>query len=207
MGRALKKRLWSYEIVNIRDFGIGKHRSVDDAPCGGGHGMVMRPDVLGLAIDHIIKKRQSVDGIFYMSPKGLRMQQNLFQDIKSKNNDVIVICGHYEGIDERVIDFYRVVQISLGDFVLSGGEIAAAAFVEGVVRLLPDFTTKPESINQDSFGLYEQGLLEYPLYTKPNSWRGLNVPDVLLSGNHRNIEKWKQEQSVQTTLRLRPDIF
>ena len=197
-GKALKDGLWRLEAVNIRDYAFDKHGSVDDTPCGGGAGMIMRPDVLGNAIEH------NYDGgkIIYMSPKGQPLTQQKVHEL-SKEECLTVICGRFEGIDERVLEEYNIEEISIGDYVLTGGEQAAMIMLDAVVRLLPGVLGNAASTENESF---EAGLLEYPQYTRPIEWKGRKVPDILLSGHHEKIAKWQREQALQITKQRRPDL-
>ena len=197
-GKALKDGLWTLETVNIRDYAFDKHGSVDDTPCGGGAGMIMRPDVLGNAIEH------NYDGgkIIYMSPKGQPLTQQKVHEL-SKEECLTVICGRFEGIDERVLEDYNIEEISIGDYVLTGGEQAAMIMLDAVVRLLPGVLGNAASTENESF---EAGLLEYPQYTRPIEWKGRKVPDILLSGHHEKIAKWQREQALQITKQRRPDL-
>ncbi len=198
-GRALKDGLWTLETVNIRDYAFDKHGSVDDTPCGGGAGMIMRPDVLGNAIEHNYQSGK----IVYMSPKGRPLTQAKAHEL-SKLEELTVICGRFEGIDERVLEEYDVEEISIGDYVLTGGEQAAMIMLDAVVRLLPGVLGNAASTENESF---ETGLLEYPQYTRPIEWKGRKVPDILLSGHHENIAKWQREQALQITKQRRPDLL
>ncbi len=205
-GTALKNEIWSYDAVNIRDFGITKHKNVDDEAYGGGHGLIFRPDVLGNAIDSSLAKHPNAK-IYYPSPRGKLLNQSLVKEI-IHNKEIIIVCGRFEGIDERVIDEYNAEEISVGDYVLSGGEVAAMAMLDACVRLLPGVlanqdTLKSESFEEDGeFG----GMLEPPLYTRPAVWKNRHVPEILLSGNHAAIEKWKRDQSKKVTMTRRPDL-
>ncbi|MEE6207060.1 MAG: tRNA (guanosine(37)-N1)-methyltransferase TrmD [Alphaproteobacteria bacterium] len=198
-GRALKEGLWQLETVNIRDYAFDKHGSVDDTPCGGGAGMIMRPDVLGNAIDHNYKGGK----IIYMSPKGKPLTQAKVKEL-SKLENLTVICGRFEGIDERVIEEYDIEEISIGDYVLTGGEQAAMIMLDAVVRLLPGVLGNAASTENESF---EDNLLEYPQYTRPVSWKGREVPEILMSGHHENIAKWQRQQALQITKQRRPDLL
>jgi tRNA (guanine37-N1)-methyltransferase len=202
-GRALAKNIWSYEAINIRDFGLGKHKNVDDEPYGGGNGLVMRPDVLGNALD-FTKMRYPHAKIYCMSPRGVPLDQKLVSKI-SKEKDIIILCGRFEGIDERVMLEYSAVEVSVGDFILSGGEAAAICLLDSCVRLLPGVLQNQSTLTEESFG--EIDGLEYPLYTRPRMWQSRSVPDVLLSGNHQEIEKWRKQQSLQITTQRRPDLL
>ena len=183
-GRALKEGKWSLEAINIRDYAFDKHGSVDDTPCGGGAGMIMRPDVLGSAIEHNRTKGK----IIYMSPKGRPLTQAKVKEL-SREDELMIICGRFEGIDERVIEEYAIEEISIGDYILTGGEQAAMVMLDAVVRLLPGVLGNSVSIENESF---ETGLLEYPQYTRPIEWKNRKVPEILLSGHHKNIAKWQK---------------
>lgn len=198
-GKALKDGLWQLETVNIRDYAFDKHGSVDDTPCGGGAGMIMRPDVLGSAIEHNF----SGGKIIYMSPKGKPLTQQKVHEL-SKAEHLTVICGRFEGIDERVIDEYDIEEISIGDYILTGGEQAAMIMLDATVRLLPGVLGNAESTQNESF---ETNLLEYPQYTRPIEWKGRRVPEILLSGHHENIAKWQYQQALQITKKRRPDLL
>ncbi len=202
-GSALKKNIWSIDTVNIRDFGITKHKNVDDTACGGGNGLIMRPDVLGMALDKALDMRPG-SKIYYPSPRGIPLTQDLSKEI-AKEKNIIILCGRFEGIDERVIDEYNALQISVGDYILSGGEVAALSILDSVVRLLPGVLVNQETLQEESFEAEEGGfkLIEHPLYTRPVEWRGRKVPEVLLSGDHTEIEKWKKEESLRVTLARR----
>ena len=200
VGRALDKGIWSYNAINIRDFAINNYGSVDDEQFGGGAGMVMRPDVLGKAIDSIEKPGK----IIFFSPRGKQLTQKLVHEY-SKYDTMTLLCGRYEGIDQRVIDEYDIEEVSIGDYVLSGGELAAQVFIDSAVRLLDNVLGGGlESTQNESF---EIGGLEWPLYTRPSVWRGHKVPEVLLSGHHGNIERWRKQQSDDITKERRPDLI
>lgn len=198
-GRALKEGLWSIDAVNIRDYAFDKHGSVDDTPCGGGAGMIMRPDVLGNAI----KANHQNGRLIYMSPRGKPLTQALVHELSSEDN-MTIICGRFEGIDERVIQFYDIEEISIGDYVLTGGEQAAQILLDAVVRLLPNVLGNSESLENESF---ETGLLEHPQYTRPVVWEDKNVPEVLMSGHHQNITNWRKEKALEITKIKRPDLY
>lgn len=200
-GQALDANIWSLDTSQIRDFGIGKHRQVDDTPTGGGAGMVLRADVLGAALDHA--KTTNPDApLIYMTPRGKPLTQEMAHDF-ADGPGVTILCGRFEGIDERVIQHYGLKEISIGDYVLSGGELAGMVLLDSVVRLLPGVIGAPESLTHESF---ERGLLEYPHYTKPREWQGRPTPEVLLSGDHKKIAAWRQEQSETITAARRPDL-
>ena len=198
-GKALDEGKWSLETVNIRDYATDKHGSVDDTPCGGGAGMVMRPDILGRAL------RANYQGgrLIYMSPRGKPLSQPLVHELAAEDN-LSVICGRFEGIDQRVLDAYNVEEISIGDYVLTGGEQAAQIMLDAVIRLLPGVLGNADSTVDESF---ENGLLEHPQYTRPIEWEGRSVPDILLSGHHQNIAQWRKQQALEVTKQKRPDLL
>ncbi len=206
-GRALRKNIWSYDVINIRDFGLTKHKNVDDEACGGGNGLIMRPDVLGPALDYALSKNPD-SKIYYPSPRGKVFTQEFAHKISQEKN-VIILCGRFEGIDERIIDEYNASLVSLGDYILSGGEVATNVILDSVIRLLPGVLDNQKTLQEESFETTIDGkkLLEHPLYTKPAIWRGRSVPSVLLSGNHSEIDKWKRNQSMEITKKLRPDLL
>lgn len=204
-GRGLNKAIWSLECYNIRDFATDKHANVDAPPFGGGHGMVMRPDVMGRAIDHVCNKQSAGQNLakLYPSPRGKLLDQDMARSLSQKNG-VMIVCGRYEGLDQRVIDHYQLQEVSIGDYVLSGGEQAAMVILDAVVRLLPGIMGKEVSHLEDSF---ESGLLEHHHYTQPRDWQGLQPPEILLSGHHQNIAKWRQENALDITATRRPDLM
>jgi len=199
-GKAMEKNIWKLETVNIREYASDKHKTVDDTPYGGGSGMLLKPDVIAKSIDKNIKKDEK---IFYLSPRGKIFNQDLAKKI-SKEKKINIICGHFEGIDERVLENRKVEEISLGDFVLSGGETAAYVFLDAILRLIPGVIGNENSKNEESF---ENGLLEYPQYTKPQIWEEKSVPNVLLSGDHAKIKDWRLSQSEAITRVRRPDLW
>ena len=202
VGRALDKNIWSYDVINIRDFAINNYGSVDDTQFGGGAGMVMRPDVLGAALDSI----KNPGKIIYFSPRGPTLNQKMVHDfVADQNATYTLLCGRYEGIDERVITEYDIMELSIGDYILSGGEIAAQVFVDSCVRLMDNVVHGGNDTTQNES--FEIGGLEWPLYTRPSVWRGQSVPEVLLSGHHGNIERWRKQQSVDITKERRPDLI
>jgi tRNA (guanine37-N1)-methyltransferase len=201
-GQALEAKIWSLDTIQIRDFSIGKHHQVDDSPTGGGAGMVLRADVLGPALDHARAKNPDAP-LIYLSPRGTPLTQAIAHDLAS-GPGVTLLAGRFEGIDERVIEEFGLREISIGDYVLSGGELAAMVVLDACVRLLPGVLGAPESLAHESF---EQGLLEYPQYTKPREWAGRAVPDILLSGDHKKIEAWRQAESQRITAERRPDLL
>ena len=206
-GKALRNDIWSMNVVDIKEYGITKHKNVDDEPYGGGDGMVMRPDVLGAAIEDAID-RSKTNIIYYMSPRGKLLNQNVINDITEQKN-IIILCGRFAGIDERVIQAYNIIELSLGNFILSGGEIACYSLLDACVRLLKDVVGNSLSVLEESFGNLgsKTAILEYPLYTRPEVWNNRVVPDVLKSGNHQVISKWRQNQSETITLERRPDLL
>ena len=199
-GKAMAKKLWNLNVINIRDAATDKHKTVDDTPYGGGSGMLLKPDVLANSIDQNVKKG---DKIFYLSPKGKIFDQKLAQEL-SKEKSFSLICGHFEGVDERVLSTRNIVEISIGDFILSGGETAALVLLDSVLRLLPGVLGNEKSVSEETF---ENGLLEYPQYTKPQIWEEKSVPEVLLSGDHGKIKDWRLSQSEAITRDRRPDLW
>ena len=199
-GKARAKKLWSLNVINIRDAAIDKHKTVDDTPYGGGIGMLLKPDVLANSIDQNLNKG---DRIFYLSPKGKIFDQKLAQDL-SKEKSFSLICGHFEGVDERILSTRNIEEISIGDYVLSGGESAAYVVIDSILRLLPGVLGNENSKLDETF---ENGLLEYPQYTKPQIWEEKAVPDVLLSGDHNKIKHWRLSQSEAITRDRRPDLW
>ena len=197
-GKALGNGIWGYEAVNIRDYATDKHQTVDDSPYGGGTGMVMRPDVLAAAIDATSQKQRWI----YMSPRGKPLTQDMVVSL-SKEPSIGILCGRYEGVDERILEAYSIEEISIGDYILSGGEMAALTLMDACIRLLPGVISK-ESFAQTS---EYTGLLEYPLYTRPSNWQGRAVPGELLSGNHQEIAAWRLRQSQAITKKRRPDLW
>nr|WP_263973588.1 tRNA (guanosine(37)-N1)-methyltransferase TrmD [Indioceanicola profundi] len=202
-GKALENGTWTLETVDIRSFARDKHRSVDDTPFGGGPGMVMRPDVLDAALSDTLARGPERGRVIYLSPRGRVLDQELVRELAAAPV-VTLLCGRYEGVDERVIEEHRLEEVSLGDFVLSGGEPAALCLIDAVVRLLPGVMGNVETAGEESF---ERGLLEYPHYTRPAEWRGRMVPEVLLSGHHGNVRAWRLEQAERITAERRPDLW
>jgi tRNA (guanine37-N1)-methyltransferase len=201
LGKALAKQIAEVHLVNPRDFTTDKHRKVDDEPYGGGVGMLMKPEPIFTAVESLptLPRRE----VILMSPQGETINQPLLKELVTNYDQLVVICGHYEGVDERVLHLVTR-EVSLGDFILTGGEIPAMALINGVVRLIPGTVAKTESLTAESF---EEGLLDYPQYTRPANFRGLKVPDVLLSGNHAAIARWRYEQQIQKTRDRRPDLL
>lgn len=201
-GEALRRGAWSLDVHNIRDHGLGKHRAVDDTPAGGGAGMVIRADVLASSLDAHVMADDPRPRLL-MSPRGAPLTQQRVRQLSSGAGAVIV-CGRFEGVDERVIEGRGLEEVSIGDYILSGGEVAAMVLIDACVRLIPGVMGKVESGEDESF---ENGLLEYGHYTRPREWEGRAIPDVLLSGDHARIAKWRREQSLQMTRERRPDLL
>ena len=206
-GQALKSGIWSLDVVDIKKFGRTKHFNVDDEQYGGGNGLVMRSDVLGGAIDQAIAISGSKK-IYYLSPRGKPFTQRLAHEMVQEKN-IIILCGRFEGIDERIIDEYNAVEISMGDFILSGGEPAAIALLDACVRLVPGVLANQDTLLEESFCDEGElkGLLEYPLYTRPVKWKDRSVPEILLSGDHAKIKKWRIERAEAVTKLKRPDLW
>ena len=198
--KALDKKLWSLEVVNIRDHALDKHKTVDDTPFGGGSGMLMRADVIANSLDKNISDKN--EPIIYLSPKGKKFDQICAKKILEKN--INIICGHFEGVDQRLLETRDIEEVSVGDFVLSGGEIGAFVVIDTIVRLIPGVLGNSNSLSEETF---ERNLLEYPQYTKPQKWEKKDVPDVLLSGDHAKIKGWRLDQSKDITRRRRPDLW
>jgi tRNA (guanine37-N1)-methyltransferase len=212
-GEALNKNLWKLEVINIRDYGFDARKTVDDAPFGGGAGMVFRPDVLHNALEkNILQNSQNLKKtkIIYPSPRGKVFNQKMAQEL-SQESEINIICGRYEGIDQRIIDIFDVEEISIGDYVLSGGEIASYVLIDAILRNVKGVLGKEQSLEQESFGNIDntdyEYLLEYPHYTRPANFLDKEVPAVLLSGHHANIEKWRKEKAEEITQKNRPDLF
>jgi tRNA (guanine37-N1)-methyltransferase len=201
MGKALAKKIAEVNFVNPRDFTTDKHQRVDDEPYGGGVGMLMKPEPIFAAVESlpVLPRRE----VILLTPQGEPMQQAMFRELAADRDQLVLICGHYEGVDDRVLHLVTR-EVSLGDFVLTGGEIPALALINGVLRLLRGTVAKEDSLKFESF---EDGLLDYPQYTRPADFRGLKVPDVLLSGNHAEIARWRKEQQIARTRQRRPDLL
>ena len=202
-GKALKDGLWQMQTYDLRSYGIGKHRNVDDTPAGGGAGMVLRADVLEQAIMDVHRTTRGVAPLVYLSPRGRRFDQQMAQNW-ARADGVTLLCGRFEGVDERILQPYNIQEVSLGDFVMTGGEIAAQAMIDATVRLLPGVLGNADSAVEESFSA---GLLEHPQYTKPAEWQGLPIPEVLLSGNHAKIAEWRKQMSLKITNERRPDLW
>ena len=198
--KALDKKIWSLDVVNIRDYAKDKHKTVDDTPFGGGSGMVIRADVLANSLDKNIFNNK--EPVIYLSPKGKKFDQIYAKKILDKN--INIICGHFEGVDQRILKTRNIEEVSIGDIILSGGEIGAFVIIDTVVRLLPGVLGNPNSLREETF---ESNLLEYPQYTKPQKWEEKEVPDVLLKGDHKKIKDWRLIQSEDITRRRRPDLW
>jgi tRNA (guanine37-N1)-methyltransferase len=201
MGKALAKKIAEVNFVNPRDFTTDKHQRVDDEPYGGGVGMLMKPEPIFAAVESlpVLPSRE----VILLTPQGEPMQQAMFRELAADRDQLVLICGHYEGVDDRVLHLVTR-EVSLGDFVLTGGEIPALALINGVLRLLRGTVAKEDSLKFESF---EDGLLDYPQYTRPADFRGLKVPDVLLSGNHAQIARWRREQQIERTRSRRSDLY
>lgn len=201
MGKALAKKIAEVNFVNPRDFTTDKHQRVDDEPYGGGVGMLMKPEPIFAAVESlpVLPRRE----VILLTPQGEPMQQAMFRELAADRDQLVLICGHYEGVDDRVLHLVTR-EVSLGDFVLTGGEIPALALINGVLRLLRGTVAKEDSLKFESF---EDGLLDYPQYTRPADFRGLKVPDVLLSGNHAEIARWRKQQQIERTRQRRPDLL
>ena len=196
----MEKKIWDLKIIDIREYANDKHKTVDDTPYGGGSGMLLKPDVIAKSLDINTTKNEK---IFYLSPRGKIFNQSIAKNL-SKEKKINIICGHFEGIDQRVLDHRNIEEISIGDFVLSGGETASYVFLDAILRLIPGVIGNENSKNEESF---ENGLLEYPQYTKPQIWEEKSVPNVLLSGDHAKIKDWRLSQSEAITRVRRPDLW
>ena len=205
VGRALKNNVWTLEVINIRDFALDAHKSVDDSPAGGGNGMVMRVDVLARAIDYAVDAKNAK--IFCLSPRGKIVNQAKLHELV-RMETIILICGRFEGIDQRLLDHYGIEEISIGNYVLTGGELPAYILIDGFIRLIPGVLGNKNSSSEESFAInsdYEK-LVEYPQYTRPNIWRGNKIPDVLTQGNHKKIKEWRLKAAQSLTQKTRPDL-
>jgi tRNA (guanine37-N1)-methyltransferase len=200
IGNALEKGLWSLDVVDIRGFGIGRHRTVDDTPAGGGAGMVMRADVMAAALDSVaVAGRPAI----YLTPRGAPLTQDRVRALAA-GPGVVLVCGRFEGLDQRVIEARQLEEVSIGDYVLAGGEVAAMVLLEACVRLLPGVVGEPRSLDEESF---ETGLLEHPQYTRPQVFEGVEIPAVLTSGDHAKVEAWRRKQAEELTKARRPDLY
>ena len=208
MGKALKENIFKLETINLHDFGIDNRKSVDDEPFGGGPGMILRPDVVEKALLSVSNNINTKSTKIYLTPSGSLLNQKKL-GILAKLDDIIILCGRFEGVDQRAIDILGFEEVSIGDYVLAGGEIAAQVLLEGCIRLIPGVLGHPESLLEESFS---NNLLEYPHYTRPKIWgdslgNKYDVPEVLTSGHHSNIKKWRQDKSVEKTKKIRPDLY
>jgi len=202
VGKALKEKIWSLNLINLRHFAEKGPKSVDDKPYGGGPGMVIKSEVIDNALKKVIKKNKQYS-LIYLTPKGKKIDQKKIKELVKKNN-LILLCGKYEGVDQRVIENWNMEELSVGDFILSGGEIPAMCLLDSCVRLLPKVVGSLETLKDETF---ENNLLEYPQYTKPSSWKGKKVPDILLSGDHEKIKEWRKKESLKLTKLKRPDLL
>ena len=202
-GKALAQGIWQLQTYDLRTYGIGKHRNVDDTPAGGGAGMVLRPDVTAAAVRDAMGGALGRWPLVYLSPRGRRFDQEMARTFASCDG-ITMLCGRFEGVDERVLEAFGIMEVSLGDFVMTGGEIAAQAMLDATVRLLPGVLGNAESAVEESFS---NGMLEHPQYTKPAEWEGREIPEVLLSGNHAKIEAWRKGESERITRERRPDLW
>ena len=198
--KALESKIWDLKVINIRDYAIDKHSSVDDTPFGGGSGMLLRPDVVASALDSNLESNETT---IYLSPKGKKFDQRAAREF-SKQKKLNLLCGHFEGIDQRLLETRNIQEYSIGDFILSGGETASFVLIDSIIRLLPGVLGNDNSVKEESF---ENDLLEYPQYTKPQNWKGKSAPEVLLSGDHAKIKGWRLSQSEAITRRQRPDLW
>jgi tRNA (guanine37-N1)-methyltransferase len=201
IGNAKKSDIWQLETVDIRDFSVNRHRTVDSPPSGGGPGMVLKPDVAAKAIDSVAMSNDRP--IIYLTPRGKPLTQKKVREL-ANGKGVIILCGRFEGVDQRVIEARQMEEISIGDYILAGGELAAKVLIEACVRLLPGVLGRAQSAESESF---ENGLLEYPLYTKPRQFEGRDIPDILLSGDHKKIARWRNERSKEITKARRTDLW
>jgi tRNA (guanine37-N1)-methyltransferase len=201
LGKALNKNLWSLNLISLRNYGLGKHLSVDDVSYGGGPGMIIRPDVVDAALSEYVKPG---DHLIYLTPRGTSLTQQHLQKLSTQCQRLFLLCGRYEGVDQRVLEEWSFEEISIGDFVVCGGEIPAMLLIEGFLRLVPGVVGDCESLVQESFSV---DLLEYPQYTKPREWKNRSVPDILVSGHHQHIQQWRLRQSQEITQKRRPDLW
>ncbi len=202
-GKALDEGKWQLKTYDLRDYGQGRHRNVDDTPAGGGAGMVLRPDVMSAALDDALEDAKGLGRVIYLSPRGRKLDQQMAQEL-AVTDGVILVCGRFEGLDQRVIDHYDMMEVSLGDFVMTGGELAAQALIDATVRLLPGVLGNDASTEEESFSDH---LLEHPQYTRPATWRGLPIPEILMSGHHGKIAEWRKDMAQEITKQRRPDLW
>ena len=205
-GKAIDNNLFKIETINIRDYALDKYQTIDDKIFGGGTGMLMRPDVIGRAIDDALKKEPNSQ-LVYFSPRGKKFNQTCAQELVMYKN-IIMLCGRYEGVDQRIFEKYNFIEYSIGDYILSGGEIAALTIIDSCIRLIPGVINNNEVNKEESFAKGEyQNLLEYDQYTRPATWENMEVPDILLSGHHQNITKWRKKNAIERTKQRRPDLI
>ncbi|MFT5744618.1 MAG: tRNA (guanine37-N1)-methyltransferase [Paracoccaceae bacterium] len=202
-GKALKDGIWQLQTTDLRRFGIGKHRNVDDTPAGGGAGMVLRSDVVAQAIEDTRRRAKGRTPLIYLSPRGAPFTQAMAQDLAAQDG-VTLLCGRFEGVDERVLEHYEIIEVSMGDYVLTGGELPAMVLIDACVRLLPGVLGNAESAVEES---HSDGMLEHPQYTRPAEWEGRGIPPVLTSGDHGKVAKWRREMSEKITRERRPDLW
>lgn len=203
IGKALEMGKWQLKTYALRDHGVGKHRNVDDTPAGGGAGMVIRPDVMAAALDEALTDAKGLGRVIYLSPRGRKLDQQMAQEL-ALTDGVTLICGRFEGLDQRVIDHYNMMEVSLGDFVMTGGELAAQALIDATVRLIPGVLGNETSTEEESFSDH---LLEHPQYTRPAIWRDLPIPEILMSGHHGKIAEWRKDMAQEITQERRPDLW
>ncbi len=202
-GKALSKKIFTIETLNIRNFSSAKSQTVDDTSYGGGPGMIIRPDVLQRTLDAATREKKKKRKIIFLSPGGNQLNSSTVKKL-IKFEEIIIICGRYEGVDDRFLKYNKIEEISVGDFILSGGEIASIILIDTCVRLIPEVLGNKNSLKSESF---QNHLLEYPQYTKPSNWMGIRVPEVLLKGNHSEISDWRLKESIKKTKKIRPDLF
>ena len=203
IGKALEDGRWQLNTYDLRNYGLGKHCIVDDRPAGGGAGMVLKADVMGAAIDDVIARSERSLKLIYLTPRGHRVHQKFISDL-AREDGATFICGRYEGLDQRIIDHFDIIELSIGDFVMTGGELAAQALIDATVRFIPGVLGNDSSVHEESFS---HGLLEHPQFTKPAEWRGRKIPEVLTSGDHKKIRNWRQVEAEKLTRDRRPDIW
>lgn len=209
-GIALQKKLWSYEAINIRDYADDDRKTIDDTPYGGGAGMVMKPNVIAAAIEGSISQKNNKPKIIYLSPRGKKFDQKMARQL-AQEQEITLLCGRYEGVDQRVLDEFEIIEISIGDYILSGGEMAAYVLIDAILRNVKNVLGADESLSEESFGSVNNSeydnLLEYCQFTKPQEWRGRKVPEVLTSGHHSKIKQWRKENAIAITKKNRPDLY
>jgi tRNA (guanine37-N1)-methyltransferase len=204
ISKALSKKILSINLVNIRDFTEDRHKTADDRPYGGGPGMVLKPEPIGLALDSLLNNMTHPPPIIFLSPSGKLLTQSLVRELYANHKHLILLCGRYEGVDERVLTHYGINSISIGDYILNGGEVPVMVLIEAISRLIPGFLGELSSIEDESFS---EGLLEHPAYTRPRVYKGLSVPEILISGNHKEINNYRREEALKKTLKQRPELL